>query len=282
MLPSLMSSLKVFKALFIAPSLGGKLKNLFNLDQKVVLITGGFGLLGKALVNAFMDYKATVYLLDIKEDREVLAQFREKSDRIYFYQADITNETSIEEALRKIIKDNACIDILVNNAYPRNKNYGRTFEKIQLSDWQENVQSHLGGYFNVTQQVARQMIVQRSGTIINIASIYGMVGPDFSIYEGTNMTMPAEYSAIKGGLINFTRYLATYLGKYGIRANAVSPGGIFDGQNPKFVENYKKRVPLGRMASPEDVCGTVLFLASDASQYVTGQNIAVDGGWTSW
>jgi NAD(P)-dependent dehydrogenase (short-subunit alcohol dehydrogenase family) len=259
-----------------------KNKDLFSLKNKTVLITGGFGLVGKTLVESLLDQEATVCLLDIKEDAKQLAQFRERSERIRFYPGDITDQTAIETVVGKISQENGRIDVLINNAYPRNESYGQVFEKIKLSDWEENTHSHLGGYFNMAQQAAKQMMKQKSGSIINICSIYGMVGPDFSVYEGTKMTMPAEYAAIKGGLINLTRYLATYLGHYGIRANAVSPGGILNGQDPRFVENYKKKVPLGRMAAPEDLSGAVIFLASDASQYVTGQNIAVDGGWTSW
>lgn len=120
------------------------------------------------------------------------------------------------------------------------------------------------------------------GSIINIGSTYGVVAPDFSIYEGTQMTMPAAYSAIKGGLITFTKYLAAYYGKDKVRANVVSPGGIFDHQPKSFVEKYSKRVPLGRMGEPSDVAGAVVFLASDASKYVTGHNLMVDGGWTAW
>jgi NAD(P)-dependent dehydrogenase (short-subunit alcohol dehydrogenase family) len=124
------------------------------------------------------------------------------------------------------------------------------------------------------------MILKGNGSIINMASVYGMVGPDFGVYNGTGMTMPAAYSAIKGGLINFTRYLASYLGQHNIRVNAVSPGGIFDSQNPVFVENYNKRVPMGRMGNAEDISPVVVFLLSDEAKYITGQNIAVDGGWT--
>jgi NAD(P)-dependent dehydrogenase (short-subunit alcohol dehydrogenase family) len=125
------------------------------------------------------------------------------------------------------------------------------------------------------------MINKEYGSIVNIASVYGIVGPDFTVYEGTNMTMPAAYSVIKGGLINFTRYLASYLGPKKIRVNCVSPGGIFDNQNPIFIENYNKKVPMKRMGLPNDISPTVAFLLSDESSYITGQNIAIDGGLTA-
>ena len=241
------------------------MKNKFSLKDKVVVVTGGSGLLGQSIVSSCSEQEATVVVLDLKSD----------------FPCDITRPDSVEAAVAKIIKTYGKIDVLVNSAYPRNKNWGQIFEKIRFEDWCENVNGHLGGYFLVTQHVSREMVKKKSGSIINLASIYGMVGPDFSIYEGTGMTMPAEYAAIKGGLINMTRYLATYLGHAQVRVNAVSPGGIFNDQDSRFVERYEKKVPLGRMGRPEDVTGAIIFLASDASQYVTGQNIAIDGGWTS-
>lgn len=257
-------------------------ENLFRLKDKVAVITGGFGLLGSALVLAFQEFSANVAVLDIRPDPKQMARFRKKPGRIRFYPCDIASSESIRKTLDAVVGDFGKIDVLVNNAYPRNGNYGRIFEKIRLADWKDNVNSHLGGYFNVTQQVSRLMRKRRSGSIVNIGSIYGMVAPDFSIYEGTRMTMPAEYAAIKGGLITLTRYLATYLAPAHIRVNAVSPGGLLNGQDRRFVKNYCKKVPLGRMGNPRDVCGAVLFLAGDAARYITGQNLAVDGGWTAW
>lgn len=248
---------------------------LFRLNGKTVVITGGLGLIGSELASACRDAGAEVVILDIKG-------IKNAGNNVTNYPCDITSVASVRKALKAVLRDFGKIDVLVNNAYPRNGNYGRLFEKIRLEDWAENVHAHLGGYFNVTQQVARFMMKRKAGSIINMGSIYGMVGPDFSIYKGTSMTMPAEYAAIKGGILNLTRYLATYLAPHQIRVNAVSPGGILDGQDPRFVKNYCRRVPLGRMGYPDDISGPVLFLASDASRYVTGQNIAVDGGWTAW
>jgi len=122
---------------------------------------------------------------------------------------------------------------------------------------------------------------QKMGSIVNISSIYGVVGPDFSVYEKTDMTMPAAYSAIKGGVVNFTRYLASYYGSFGIRINCVSPGGIFDKQSAQFISNYENRVPMKRLGSPEDVSPSVTFLLGNDSKYITGHNLIVDGGWTS-
>ena len=133
----------------------------------------------------------------------------------------------------------------------------------------------------MTQLVSSHMVKSKKGSIVNIASIYGVVGPDFNIYDNTELTMPAAYSAIKGGIISFTRYLASYLGPMCIRTNAVSPGGIFDNQNPKFVEQYTSKVPMRRMGNPDDISPVVVFLLSEDSKYITGQNILVDGGLTA-
>jgi NAD(P)-dependent dehydrogenase (short-subunit alcohol dehydrogenase family) len=141
---------------------------------------------------------------------------------------------------------------------------------------------HLNGYFLCCQQIAEQMKKQKKGSIINLGSIYGVVGPDFSIYAGSNTTMPAAYAAIKGGIINFTRYLATYYAKDGIRVNAVCPGGIYDNQPAVFVKKYAEKTPMGRMGYPEEIAGPVIFLASESSSYITGHILMVDGGWTVW
>jgi NAD(P)-dependent dehydrogenase (short-subunit alcohol dehydrogenase family) len=170
---------------------------------------------------------------------------------------------------------------LVNNAYPRNADYGKKFESVTYESFCDNVNRHLGGYFLTTQQVSKIMKKQNRGNIINMASIYGFRAPRFDIYEGTEMTMPVEYAAIKGAVTNLTRYLSSYLGPYNIRVNCISPGGIFADQPEIFVEKYRSLVPLGRrMAYQSDLTGIVTFLLSDTSEYITGQNIVVDGGWS--
>jgi len=170
----------------------------------------------------------------------------------------------------------------VNNAYPRNENYGRKFEDVTYEDFCQNVNMHLGGYFLITKEISKVMMKQNCGNIVNMASIYGFSAPNFEIYEGTDMTMPVEYAAIKGGIINLTKYLASYLGRYNIRVNAISPGGVFNNQPESFVKKYSEKVVLGkRMANTDDLIGVLLFLLSDASKYMTGQNIVVDGGFTS-
>jgi len=254
-------------------------KDLFSCENKVAVVTGGAGLLGREIVKALNDFGAKVYIGDIDEKK---AMEISEDTGIGYVHLDITSEDSIGKAMETVIRDNGRLDIIVNSAYPRTKDWGNKIEKVSLESWKNNVDSHMGGYFFCCRMAAEQMKQQGKGTIINLASIYGVVAPDFSIYEGTEMTMPIAYSAIKGGIIALTRYIATYYAKYNVRANAVSPGGIFDNQQEAFVRRYSDKTPLGRMGSPSEVTGAVVFLASEAASYVTGQNLIVDGGLTAW
>jgi NAD(P)-dependent dehydrogenase (short-subunit alcohol dehydrogenase family) len=205
----------------------------------------------------------------------------ETNDDLSQLHCDITNQDSINKAVKLVVDRYHRIDGLVNNAYPRTKDWGNKFEDIVFDSWKDNVDMQMNSSFYMCQKVLEQMKIQKSGSVINITSIYGVVGNDFTVYEGTGGTSPAAYSAIKGGLINFTRYLASYFGKYNIRTNCVSPGGIFDHQHEAFVKNYEKKVPMQRMGTPEDIAPSVAFLLSDDSKYITGQNLIVDGGWTA-
>ncbi len=243
-----------------------------RLKSKVIIITGGNGLIGKEVVLRLKSEGATCVNIDINQHT---------TSDLSNINCDITNFKSIDDAIELIIKKYNKIDGLVNNAYPRTKDWGNKFEEIEITSWQNNIDWQLNSYFYFMQKVSRHMINKEYGSIVNIASVYGIVGPDFTVYEGTDLTMPAAYSVIKGGLINFTRYLASYLGPKKIRVNCVSPGGIFDNQNPIFIENYNKKVPMKRMGLPKDISPTIAFLLSDDSSYITGQNIAIDGGWTA-
>lgn len=257
----------------------------FSLADKTIVVTGACGLLGREICSALAELKANIIIADIninagKELEELLHQEYHASASAF--PLDICSEKSINNLLIQLEELAMPVYGLVNNAYPRNTAYGTIFENILLDSWRDNVDMHLNGYFNVSQKVARVMMKQGFGNIVNMASIYGILGPDFRIYEGTSMTMPAEYAVIKGGLINFTRYLATYLASYNIRVNSISAGGIFDGQPASFVEKYCQRTPTGRMGNPEDIAGGVIFLLSELSSYITGHNLVVDGGWSAW
>jgi NAD(P)-dependent dehydrogenase (short-subunit alcohol dehydrogenase family) len=253
-------------------------RNLFSCKDKVALVTGGLGLIGKEIVRGLSDFGASVCVADINE-RET--EWLKNLAAVHFQPLDITSEGSIRQAVEGVVRQFMKIDILVNCAYPRTGDWGARCEDVSFDSWKMNVNSHLGGYFLCCQKVAEKMKRQGGGSIINLASIYGIVAPDFSIYEGTPMTMPVAYSAIKGGIIAFSKYMSSYYAKDNIRVNCVSPGGIFDKQSNSFVEKYNANTPLARMGTPEDIVGAVLYLASDASLYVTGHNLIVDGGWTA-
>lgn len=260
-------------------------EDFFSLKDKVVVITGGAGLIGKAYVRACAQYAAKVILVDVVDEaaKKVVGDVIKKTgNRNVFYQkCNIVETAEIKKLISYAVRKFGRIDALVNNAYPKGKNYGRKFEDVTYRDFVENLSLHLGGYYLMAHEISKVMIKQKSGVIVNIGSHYGFAAPRFEIYEGTKMTMPVEYSAIKGGIINLTRYLASYLGKYNIRVNTLSPGGVFDNQPKNFVKKYEERVLLGkRMASVDDLAGVLVFLLSDASRYITGQNIVVDGGWT--
>lgn len=253
------------------------------LKDKVVIVTGGAGLLGRAFCNGIMAHGG----IAIIADKNVTAA-QQIADSLYdtypgqlvVVDIDITNKASILEAIKVSLQYSNVIHAVVNNAYPHNANYGKRMEDVTYDDFCENVGMHLGGYFLVAQQFASFFTSQGHGNIINMSSIYGVIAPRFDIYKGTSMTMAVEYAAIKAGVVHLTRYFARYLGGTGIRVNAISPGGIFDHQNELFLENYNAYCTSKGMLDKNDVTGTLLFLLSDLSEFITGQNIVVDDGFT--
>jgi len=242
------------------------------LKNKIIIVTGGSGLIGKGIVADILKKGGFAINVDLAVESDL------QNGTI---KADLTDYDATKDAINQIILKFGKIDGLVNNAYPHTKDWGTPFEDIQLDSWRKNIDMQMNSYFIILQEVLKLMKVQHGGSIVNIASIYGVVGNDFTIYEGTPLTSPAAYSAIKGGIINFSRYLASYYGKENIRVNCVSPGGIFDDQNPVFVKNYEHKVPLKRMGQPDDIAPAVSFLLSDEAKYITGHNLIIDGGWTS-
>ncbi|HRG87428.1 MAG TPA: oxidoreductase [Chitinophagales bacterium] len=244
-----------------------------NLQDKVIIVTGGSGLIGTATVAHLkqLGAKAINAEIAVKEDNanDVIA-------------CDVTSPESVNSMIAKVVEKYGHIDGIVNNAYPRTADWGNKFEDVKLESWKANVDSQLNSCFYMCQQMAELMRKQGRGSIVNIASIYGIVGNDFTVYENTGgMTSPAAYSAIKGGVINFTRYLASYYGKHNVRVNCVSPGGVFNNQHETFVKNFENKVPLRRMAQADDIAPAVAFLLSDGAKYITGHNLVVDGGWTA-
>ena len=243
-----------------------------NLKKKIILVTGGSGLLGKEIIKNINNNNGIAINLDIA--------CKDNADKTSFF-FDVTNDNSIEKGINKILSFYGKIDGLVNNAYPRTDDWGNKFEEVSNNAFNKNIEMQLSQVFAVSKPVLEIMKNQKSGSLVNIASIYGIVANDFSVYEGTDLTSPVAYSAVKGGLINLNRYFASYFGKYNVRSNCVSPGGIYNDQDIKFVEQYKNKVPMKRMGNPEDISPIISFLLSDNANYITGQNIAVDGGWTA-
>ena len=245
---------------------------MINLNDKVIIVTGGSGLLGTEIIYQIKKLGAIVINLEINIKTNV---------ELTEIECDITNPESINNTISLIIQKFGKIDGLVNNAYPRTNDWGNKFEDIKIDSWKSNIDMQLNSTFYLCQIVLEKMKIQKFGSIINMASIYGLVGPDFSVYANTDMTMPAAYSAIKGGVISFTRYLSSYYGKYNIRINCISPGGIFNNQPDTFVKNYEKKVPMNRMGKPSDISPAVCFMLSDESSYITGHNLVIDGGWVT-
>ncbi|MDR0272733.1 MAG: SDR family oxidoreductase, partial [Clostridiales bacterium] len=195
---------------------------------------------------------------------------------------DINEEESVNELINDIEKNHGQIWAWINLAYPRTKDWGDKLEDIKIDSFRKNVDLQLNSQFICCRAILEVMKKRNNGVVINCSSIYGLQGPNFNVYEGTEMTMPAAYSAIKSGIINLTKYLAAYYGKYNLRINCVAPGGVFDGQNPVFVENYNKLTPLGRMGSAEEIAAGFIFLISNEAGYITGQTLIIDGGFTIW
>lgn len=245
-----------------------------RLKNKVVIVTGGNGLLGKCIVSNLEEDGAIVINVDINIETDW---------KTGFYKCDITNEENVKNLVADVILKYKRIDGLVNNAYPRTSDWGAKFEDIVYESWQKNVDMQMNSVFLLSQKVLKVMRDQESGSIVNIGSIYGVVGNDFTIYEDYGGTSPAAYAAIKGGIINLTKYLASYYGKFNIRVNCVSPGGILDEshQNPLFIKRYSDKSPLKRLGKPEEIAPAISFLLSEDASFITGHNLMVDGGWTA-
>ena len=252
------------------------------LKNKVILVTGGAGLLGRDFCFEIAKQGGLAVVADINlaNAEIVVDKIKKTGGKSEAIVMDITNADSISSVIAELSKRYGRIDALVNNAYPRNKNYGRKLEEVTYTDFCNNVSAHLGGYFLVSQKFAQYFKANGGGNIVNIGSIYGFMAPRFEIYENTSMTMPVEYAAIKSAIINLTRYFAQYFKRDGIRCNSLSPGGILDKQPESFLENYKSFCGTKGMLNPEDVVGTLIFLLSDASIHLTGQNLIVDDSFS--
>ena len=257
----------------------------FRLDGKVIVMTGAAGILGAAAVARFLESGARVCALDVSEvGLDSLGPVHEQLMKL---PVNVTNRDGLIEAQEALYKRWGTADVLFNNAATKSENFFAPFEDFPLTDWNDVMAVNLTGAMLCCQVFGSPMAKRGSGAIVNTLSIYGIVAPDQRVYEGSQylgraINTPAIYSASKAGLWGLTKYLASYWGARGVRVNAVTPGGVRSGQNGTFVEKYSSRVPLGRMASGQDIVNAMTFLASDASEYINGHNLVVDGGWTVW
>ena len=254
------------------------------LEDKVVVITGGVGLIGQEFVKVVVEQGGVAIIADIdkKHGQEVSKniQVQLNTVNVIFLELDITSKSSIDNAIQEVHTKYGRIDALVNNAYPRNKNYGRHFFDVEYEDFIENLNINLGGCFLSSQLFAKYFQKQKYGNIVNISSIYGVIAPRFEIYKDTNMTTPVEYVAIKSGLIHLTKYMAKYFKGMNIRVNAISPGGIMDNQPDSFLRGYRAQCSTKGMLHRKDLNGTLVYLLCSMSKYVNGQNIIVDDGFS--
>lgn len=252
-------------------------KDLLNLKGKIILVTGGAGLYGKSIVEGLAEAGGTVIIAsrNLKNGQAVAEAFRGRGLDVHAMQVDQGEHESVLILKKEILKSFGKLDIFVNNAVARPmKGYDDSMEHFA-----ESMRVNATGAMDILREMADLIEKSGGGSIINIASMMGMFGPDLSNYEGTNMGIPPpDYFFHRAGIINLTRYMArVYAGK-NIRVNCVSPGGLFNNQPERFLENYNKKVPLGRMANNDDIKGLMVLLASDAGAYINGENILMDGG----
>lgn len=267
---------------------------LFELKGKTALVTGGAGFLGQHFSSGLAEFGANVAIvdLDLGRCREEANQLeKDHGIRAEGYRCDVSDPESVKKLTKEVSEKFGAIDILLNNAASKSRDldaFFAPFEKYSLEQWREIMSVNIDGMFLVAQAVGERMAKSgRGGSIIQTSSIYGIMASDKRIYEGSfylgrQISNPAVYSASKAAVVGLTRYLAAYWADKKIRVNALVPGGVESGQNEIFKQKYSTRIPMGRMARPQEMVGAVLWLASDASSYVTGQNINVDGGLSAW
>lgn len=255
--------------------------SIFSLTDKVVAITGGYGYLGKAISEGLVEFGAKVYVLGRSEEKFEAAF--DKPGNLRFQPCDVADSASIREAYGEILNLEGQIDVLINNAF---YSKGQHPEKITDEEWAFGIDGSLNSVYRCIREIIPHFKTQNSGKIINVSSMYGMVSPDFKVYdESPQFLNPPHYGAAKAGVIQLTKYYACYLGPDNIQVNAVTPGPFPSKnvqQNDGFVNQLKAKNPLGRIGKPEDLKGAFVLLSSNASDFITGHNLVVDGGWTAW
>lgn len=267
------------------------IQSAFDLSGRVALVTGAAGLLGRQFCRTLAEAGASVAMVDLNEAQlsEVAASIGEQALAV---KTDVTDKASVHTAVDKAIAAFGRLDIVVNSAALDPKfdkaeagKHTSSFEDYSLEMWNKALQVNLTGAFLFSQAAVKHMLAQGSGVIVNICSTYGLGGPDQRIYQKQGQPQaykPVDYTVTKAGILGLTKYLATYYAGKNIRVNALTPGGVYNAQDDEFVQAYSSRTVLGRMARQDEMNGALLFLASDASSYMTGANLVVDGGWTAW
>jgi len=266
----------------------------FNVKNKNIVLTGSSGRLGQEYANFLSDAGANMILIDIdnKSNSKLSSQIKRKyKSNSNYYTCDITKKDELEKISKLIIKEYSIIDGLINNAgfttsfakKEKKSSYSSSFEDFPLELWNQTLSVNLTGTFLCCQEFGRQMMKQKKGSIINIASHYGLIAPDQRIYGNSGLNLPISYAASKSGILNLTRYLASYWRGKNIRVNTLTPGGVLDKklQSKEFIKKYSEKTILNRLANPDEYNAAILFLISDASSYMTGSNLIIDGGWTS-
>ena len=242
-----------------------------NLNNKVIIVTGSNGRIGNQVVKDLIKNKATVISCDLKKPKKKLNNF---------FKLDVTNEKKTENFFKSIKKKYKKIDCLVHCAYPKTKDWGTNFEKLKYKSLSKNLSLQLGGSILLSKQIIKIFRRQNYGNLVLLSSIQGVSAPKFEHYKDTKMSSPIEYSAIKSGIISITKYLARLMRNTKVRVNCVSPGGILDKQPNKFLKAYRDSCNSKGMLSPSDISNTIIFLCSDQSEYIKGQNLIIDDGWT--
>jgi NAD(P)-dependent dehydrogenase (short-subunit alcohol dehydrogenase family) len=252
----------------------------FNLDNKIIIITGGYGFLGKSIVESLLFHGAIVIV--IGRDKTKFANvFKNKHSNIYFHKCDVSDSNDIKLAFNKIFTKYKKIDVLINNAF---STIGNLPEKISDNEWVFGINGTLNSVFWCIREIIPYFKKQSYGKIINVSSMYGFNAPQFDIYENSsNFISSPQYGAAKAGIIQLTKYYASYLGIFGINVNVISPGPFpseIVQEDYFFIDKLKSKTSLNRIGKPEDLAGSFIFLSSNASDFITGQNIIIDGGWT--
>lgn len=264
------------------------LKDLMSLQGRTAIVTGGAGHIGAAAAGALAELGAAIAIVDLdrKKADDVAAGLADRwRVQAAGFDCDLEQGDAVQDIPRRVLESLSRIDIIVNCAAfvgtSGLEGWAVPFGQQSDATWRRALEVNLTAPFLLVQAAADDLRRSGHGSVVNVASIYGLVGPDWRLYEGTEMGNPAAYAASKGGLVQMTRWLATTLAPH-IRVNAIAPGGVYRGTTEPFLGRYIARTPLARMASEEDMVGAVAYLASDLSAYVTGQYLAVDGGWTAW